>query len=193
MVTVTGKTAETGGNSPGIDAGSLIFGLGDWAPRERAVTGSRQLRMHRIYFMQADRMGVRCGFIFTVDDVAERDGWTCAVCGAPVLQRWVAAELGQAPALTFAVAWADGGQYDKANARLAHFGCAVSPDEGLRRRVGQLLVRDLAVKAHAAAGDETCSKGHALTAANLLKSGDGRRRCRQCRNGREREQPGAGS
>lgn len=163
---------------------AAVFGLDDWAPGDRARNGSRQLRMHKIYLAAARRSGIRVS-IFTADDVGERDGWSCSVCGAGVPQRWTAAEAGRAPALTFAVSWADGGRYDRDNARVAHFGCAVFPDEGMRRRVGALLVRDLAVKAHAAAGDDTCGKGHPLSGDNLLSASDGRRRCRQCRKDRE--------
>ena len=172
----------------GTDSNPAEFSLDDWAPDDRAAVGPRKIRMHAMYLRLVRRMGVPHGWIFTLDDVAARDRWLCVVCGSPVPQRWSAGQLGQAPALTFAVAWADGGRYDKANAQLAHFGCASFPDEGLRRRVGQLLVRDLAVKAHAAADDDTCSKGHELTGANLLRAKDGRRRCRQCRKDREREQ-----
>jgi hypothetical protein len=170
---------ETGGESPD-------FGLDDWPPPGRRGRGSRQVRMHSVYLGHARRMGVPTGYIFNADEIAARDGWACAVCGEPVPQRWTAAQLGQAPALTFAVAWADGGRYDQANARLAHFGCAMFPDAGLQSRLGAVLVRDLAVKAHAAPGDQACGNGHELSGANLLKSRDGRRRCRQCRNDRER-------
>lgn len=171
---------------PAIAADLAQFGLDDWAPGERASVGPRKIRLHMIYLARARKTGVPRGTIFTAGTVADRDGWACTACGGPVPRRWTAAELDRAPALTFAVPWADGGRYDEANARLAHFGCAVFPDAGVRRRVGALLVRDLAVKAHAAASDEACGQGHPLTGANLLKASDGRRRCRQCRNDRER-------
>lgn len=162
-----------------------VFGFNDRAPGDRAGNGSRELRLHMIYMRRAVRADVPRGFIFTAADVVARDGWSCSVCGGQVPERWTAAGLGQAAALTFAVPWAAGGGYDLDNARLAHFGCAVFADAGLRRRIGALLVRDLAVKAHAAAGDETCGKGHVLTGANLMKAADGRRRCHQCRRDRE--------
>jgi hypothetical protein len=171
---------------PAVTRDQPVFSLDDWPPGNRAKTGSRQVRIHKAYLAQARRRSVPAGWIFLAADVARRDRWTCAMCGEPVPQRWTAAELEQAPALTFAVAWAEGGRYDEASARLAHFGCAVFADAGLRRRVGALLVRDLEVKAHAAAGDETCASGHPLSGDNLLRARDGRRRCRQCRNDRER-------
>lgn len=177
---------------PDSDGESRFFTLDDWAPGVRASSGPRQIRLHMIYLQQARRAGIPHGWIFTARTVADRDGWSCSVCGAPVPQRWTAGQLDRAPALTFAVAWADGGRYDEANARLAHYGCAVFPDPGVRRRAGALLVRDLAVKAHAAPGDETCPKGHRLEGANLLKASDGRRRCRQCRRDRERAGLAAG-
>jgi len=160
------------------------FGLDDW-PQRVSSAGSRQGRMHVMYLRAGIRAGVPCGWIFTVDDVAKRDRWLCHVCREPVPQRWTAGELTRAPALTFATPWADGGRYDKANARLAHFGCITFSDPAFGRRLGQLLVRDLTVKARAGSQDETCTKGHELTGSNLLNASDGRRRCRQCRQDRE--------
>jgi hypothetical protein len=159
------------------------FGLGDWpgrAGRGRSG-GSRQIRVHVMYIRAALRAGAPRGQIFVVDDVAKRDRWLCNVCGEPVPERWTAGQLPRAPALTFAAPWAEGGRYDKANARLAHFGCITFADPAFGRRLGQLLVRDLSVKARAGRRDETCLQGHRLAGANLLKSSDGRRRCRQCR------------
>jgi hypothetical protein len=172
--------------SPVLPGNPAVFALDDWPPGDRAKTGSRQVRMHKAYRGYARRAAVPQGVIFLAADVAKRARWTCAVCVEPVPRQWTDGQRDQAPALTFAVAWADGGRYDEAYARLAHFGCVVFPDAGLRRRVGSLLVRDLAVKAHAARLDETCPRGHALAGANLLKARDGRRRCRQCRNDRDR-------
>jgi len=162
-----------------------VFGLDDW-PGRPSSAGPRKIRVHVMYIRAAIRAGAPMGSIFTADDVAKRDRWRCQVCGEPVLQRWTAGELPRAPALTFAVPWAQGGRYDKANARLAHFGCITFADPGFGRRLGQLLVRDLTVKARAGSQDETCTKGHRLTGENLMSSTDGRRRCRQCRQDRER-------
>lgn len=150
------------------------------------------MRGYLMYMHLAKRLGVPRGWLFTADDVAKRDRWRCHACGEPVPQLWTAAQLGQAPVLTFATPWAEGGRYDKANARLAHYRCAVFPDAGLGRRLGQLLVRDLSVKARAGKADETCTQGHPLAGANLLKSSDGRRRCRQCRKDRESGRIGTG-
>jgi hypothetical protein len=160
------------------------FGLDDWPPRGRG-SASRELRMHAIYLSWARKAGID-GSIFTASDAAARDGWNCSACGDPVPQRWAAEDAGRAPALAFAVPLDAGGRYELGNARLAHFGCAAFPDAALKRRVGALLVRDLAVKAHAAPGDDECPKGHELAGGNLLPSRDGRRRCRQCRNDRAR-------
>ena len=161
------------------------FGLDDWPPPGRTDAGPRQLRMHVMYLRVARRLGVPLGWIFTIADVVKRDGWQCHVCGEPVPERWTDAQLAQAPALTFAKPWSEGGRYDKANARLAHYGCAPFPDAAFARRLGQLLVRDFGVKARAGTADETCTKGHKLAGANLLNASDGRRRCRQCRRDRE--------
>lgn len=76
-----------------------------------------------------------------------RDGWRCHACGEPVPQRWAADQLRLGPALAFATPWTQGGRYDKANARLAHFGCVMFADPAFRQRLGQLLVRDLTVNA----------------------------------------------
>jgi hypothetical protein len=160
------------------------FGLGDWPP-PGSDAGPRHWRLHLMYLPVAKRLGVPRGRLFSIADVAKRDGWRCHACGEPVPQRWTAAQLDQTPALTFATAWSEGGGYDEANARLAHHGCAVFPDAAFGRRLGQLLVRDLSVKARAGRRDETCTEGHPLTGANLLKASDGRRRCRQCRRDRE--------
>jgi len=160
------------------------FGLGDHPP-PGSDAGPRDWRVHLVYLAVARRLGVPRGALFSIADVAVRDGWRCHGCGGPVLQRWTAERLALAPALAFATAWSEGGRYDKANARLAHHGCVVFPDAAFGRRLGQLLVRDLAVKARAGRADETCTQGHALAGANLLKSSDGRRRCRQCRRDRE--------
>lgn len=160
------------------------FGLRDWPPSGRN-TSPRHVRMHMIYLAAARKAGVKRGWIFTAETIAQRDRWRCFVCGETVLQRWSAAEVDRAPALTFATAWSEGGAYDKRNARLAHFGCAAFPDAAFGRRLGQLLMRDLSVKTHASRDDETCTRGHELAGANLLKSSDGRRRCRQCRRDRE--------
>lgn len=160
------------------------FGLDDW-PQRVSSAGPRKIRVHVMYIRATIRSGVPCGQIFTVGDVAKRARWRCHMCREPVLQRWTAGELPRAPALTFAVPWAEGGRYDEANARLAHFGCITFADPAFGRRLGQLLVRDLAVKARAGSQNETCTKGHRLTGENLMSSTDGRRRCRQCRRDRE--------
>jgi len=160
------------------------FGLDDW-PQRVSSAGPRQIRVHVMHIRAAIRAGAAMGGIFTVAEVAKRDRWRCHACGGPVPERWTAGELPRAPALTFARPWAEGGRYDKANARLAHFGCVTFDDPAFGRRLGALLVRDLTVKARAGGQDEACTQGHELAGANLLKASDGRRRCRQCRQDRE--------
>ena len=155
--------------------------LGDWPPGHRP----RRIRIHAAYLRAARRAGIKSGWMFTTDDVASRDKWTCHACGHAVPRTWTTAELATAPALTFATPWAHGGQYDKANARLAHYGCIAFADPALARAIAQALTSDLTAPVRAARDDETCLYGHPLTGPNLLKNADGRRRCRQCRNDRE--------
>jgi hypothetical protein len=162
--------------------------LTDWPADTRRP---RSILIHMAYLRAGRRAGVRTGWIFTPDEIASRDKWTCAICGHAVLHRWTADQLGCAPVYTFRVPWAEGGRYDQANARLAHYGCATPADRHLRRALERALAGDLAVKAKASRNDTHCTSGHPLSGANLLKASDGRRRCRQCRRDRERAQPGA--
>ncbi len=117
--------------------------------------------------------------------MAKRDHWTCHVCGQTIRGSWTAAELDTAPALTFAVPWADGGRYDRANARLAYYACAAITDKTLRRTLAIALTTSITAPPRASNDDATCLHGHPLTGDNLLKGSDGRRRCRQCRRDRE--------
>lgn len=163
--------------------------LADWPPGHR----SRAIRIHQAYLRAARRAGARTGWIFTIGDVAKRDRWACAVCGQPVPQSWAPGELATAPAYTFTVPWADGGRYDKASARLAHYGCATPADPHLARALAHALTSTLDGRERAGRHDETCTQGHPLAGANLLKASDGRRRCRQCRNDRESAKTPAGA
>ena len=88
--------------------------------------------------------------------------WTCTACGQLVPREWDAAQLATAPAYTFRVPWADGGRCDKANARLAHYGCATFADPCLARALARVLIRDLAVRTRASRTDTHCLNGHRL-------------------------------
>ena len=102
--------------------------LTDWPDGARRP---RDILIHKAYLRAAWRGNVRCGWIFTPDEVAQHDWWTSTACGQLVPREWDAAHLATAPAYTFRVPWADGGRYDKANARLAHYGCAAFADPSL--------------------------------------------------------------
>ena len=157
------------------------FGLDDWP-----VGGcSRRHAVHVAYCRAVRRAGGQVHEYVSVPEVARRDGWACCACGEPVPQRWTEAEAGRAPVLAFTVPLAEGGRYAKANVRLAHHGCARFADRALERDVRRALAGVPSTKVKASGKDTHCINGHELAGGNLLSSGDGRRRCRQCRKDRE--------
>jgi hypothetical protein len=131
------------------------------------------------YLRAARRAGVTPAAYVRLAYVAERDGWTCAACGRLVPGTWTPASVDQAPALAFATAWADGGGYTAANARLVHYGCTTIADRLLSGQLAAVLTADLGHRQRATRNDETCANGHELAGTNLLNGSDGRRRCRQ--------------
>jgi hypothetical protein len=158
------------------------FGLEDWP-----VGGvSRRHALHVAYCRATRRAKGKLHAYVNVLNVARRDRWACCACGKPVLQRWTAAETGRAPVLAFTVPLAEGGRYTETNVRLAHLGCASFADRVLARDVRLTLTGVPSTKVKASGTDTHCINGHELAGANLLKSRDGRRRCRQCRNDREK-------
>jgi hypothetical protein len=158
------------------------FGLDDWP------TGgvSRSHAIHVAYIRAVRRAGRPVDEYVTVAEVARRDRWTCGACGEPVPQRWSAAETERAPVLAFTVPLAKGGRYVKANMRLTHLSCTSFADRVLARDLRLSLTGVPSTKVKASGTDTHCVNGHELAGANLLRAGDGRRRCRQCRNDRER-------
>jgi hypothetical protein len=163
------------------------FGLDDWP-----VGGvSRSHAIHVAYCRAVRRAGGRVHEYVSLTDVAKRDGWACGVCEEAVPRRWTEAEVGRASVLAFTVPLADGGRYVKANVRLVHLGCASFADAQLGRAVRRAVTGVPSVKSRASGKDTHCINGHELVGANLLRSKDGRRRCRQCRNDRERAHPPA--
>lgn len=157
------------------------FGLEDWPPGGI----SRSHALHVAYSRAARRAGGRLHEYVSLPEVAARDGWACCECEGPVPQRWTAAGLGRAPVLAFAVPLAEGAWYVSASVRLAHLDCARFADAALERAVRRALAGVPSVKTRASGNDTHCLNGHELAGANLLRSKDGRRRCRQCRKDRE--------
>jgi len=157
------------------------FGLDDWPPGGC----SRKHAVHVAYSRATRRAGEQLAAYVSVLDVAKRDGWTCCACGEPVPQRWTADQVDRAPVLAFAVPLADGGRYTEGNVRLAHLGCVSFADRVLERDVRRALTGAPSTKVKASGKDAQCINGHELSGDNLLKSSDGRRRCRQCRKDRE--------
>jgi hypothetical protein len=163
------------------------FGLGDWP-----LGGiSRIHAIHVAYLRAVRRAGGQLYEYVSAAEVAKRDRWACRECEKPVPRRWTADELSQAPVLAFTVPLAEGGRYAKANVRLVHLGCARFADAALELAIRRTLTGVPTVKTKASGKDTHCINGHELAGGNLLKSSDGRRRCRQCRKDREME--GAGS
>jgi hypothetical protein len=157
------------------------FGLDDWPPGGV----SRDHAVHVAYLRAARRAGVRAAGYVSPLDVARRDNWTCSGCGGPVPERWTAVDLNSAPALAYVSPLADGGGHSARNVRLAHLRCAPPADGKLAAALRRALAGVPTTKTRASRADTHCTKGHELAGANLLKSSDGRRRCRQCRNDRE--------
>lgn len=157
------------------------FGLADWPRGGRSVDHA----VHVAYLRAARRAGALSVAYVSPSRVATRDGWACSACGGPVLQRWTAAEVADAPALAYVKPIEDGGAYSERNLRLAHQRCALA-DGRLAAALRQVLGGPPA-RPRSRPGDTHCGAGHELAGANLLKSSDGRRRCRQCRNDRERK------
>jgi hypothetical protein len=162
--------------------------LTDWPPG--AVSRDHAVHVAYIRAARRARRGVKVEYV-SPGEVAKRDRWACAVCGQAVRKHWTADQLAEAPAFTFCVPFAEGGDYTKRNARFAHYGCVTPGDPHLRRGLERALAGDLAAKARAGRRDTLCTKGHRLAGDNLLKSSDGRRRCKQCRRDRERAQRAA--
>ena len=158
------------------------FGLDDWP----AGGASRDHAVHKAYCQATVRAGGRLVEYVSSLDVARRDRWACSACGEAVPQRWDAGGLALAPVLVFTVLLAEGGRYARANLRLAHYGCARFADPVLARALARVLAGDPNARQRAGKNDLECIKGHLLAGANLLKSADGRRRCRQCRRDRDR-------
>ena len=150
---------------------------------------SRSHALHVAYSRAVRRAKGKLHEYVSLPEVAGRDRWTCCACGQPVPQRWTADELGRAPVLAFTVPLAEGGRYTEANVRLAHLGCTRFADAMLGRDVRRALTGAPSTKVKASGTDTHCINGHELAGDNLLKSGDGRRRCRQCR--KDREKPAA--
>jgi len=140
--------------------------LDDWPPGRT----SRSHRIHAAYLRAARRAGVTPAAYVRLAGVAERDGWTCTACTRPVPAIWAAASVGQAPALAFAKAWADGGAYNRDNARLVHYGCMTIADRSLRNQLAAILTGDMSARQHATGTDDACANGHELAGANLLSS-----------------------
>jgi hypothetical protein len=155
--------------------------LSDWP-----VGGvSRDHAVHMAYLRAARRAQARQVSYVSPGDVARRDRWLCSACGEPVAQQWTATTADAAPVLAYVVPLADRGAYVRANVRLVHYRCA-----GADRQLGAELRRALgatvpSVKVKASGKDTHCINGHELAGENLLKSSDGRRRCRQCKRDRE--------
>ena len=159
-----------------------VFGLDDWP----SGCQRRSHAVHVAYVRAAQRVGERPWQYVDALKIAGRDRWTCSVCGGPVPEHWDSGAVGQAPALTFIEPLELGGRYAKANLRLAHLDCAGLTDPQLLRTLRRALGGGLDAKVRASRSDTHCLKGHELAGANLLKASDGRRRCRRCRNDRER-------
>ena len=157
------------------------FGLDDWPPGGM----SRSHAIHVAYSRAVRRAGGQLQEYVSLTEVAKRDRWTCCECAEPVQQRWTAADVGRAPVLAFTVPLAEGARYVKANVRLVHLDCARFTDAALELAVRRTLTGVPTVKTKASGKDTHCINGHELTGGNLLKSSDGRRRCRQCRKDRE--------
>ena len=165
------------------------FGLGDWPPGGM----SRDHAVHVAYCRAVRRAGGRLVDYVSPGEVAQRDRWACSACGGPVGQRWDADGLDGAPVMVFRVPLAEGGRYAKANMQLAHFRCAHLADPLLVKALTSALGPAGRPKVRAGKGDTHCLEGHELAGGNLLRSSDGRRRCRQCRNDRESGRTAAGT
>jgi hypothetical protein len=147
---------------------------------------SRDHAVHIAYLRAARRAGAEVSYV-SPGDVAKRDRWVCSACGGPVASSWTAAEPAAAPAFAFTVPLGEGGAYVKRNVRLVHYGCVPAGGRQLGRMLRHALTSSPpSVKVKASGRDTHCTEGHDLAGDNLLRSSDGRRRCRQCRRDRER-------
>lgn len=75
------------------------------------------------------RGATTCGEAFTVQEIGERDGWLCHLCGDPVVNREY--NFGSLdPTIDHLVPVADGGEHTRANVKLAHMICNAKRQTG---------------------------------------------------------------
>lgn len=75
------------------------------------------------------RGATTCGEAFTVQEIGERDGWLCHLCGDPVANREY--NFGPLdPTIDHLVPVADGGDHTRANVKLAHMICNATRQTG---------------------------------------------------------------
>lgn len=83
---------------------------------------NRELHRARVKAQRAKRMGCDVEEIFTNEEILDRDGWICGICGDPIPRdvEWPGA---LSPSVDHIVPLAHGGPHSQANVQAAHLQC----------------------------------------------------------------------
>lgn len=117
----------------GISHQTVSLALAAWDERHAGQHGpTRDKLIAEQHIRRAKTAGVPWEWI-SLSVVAERDEWTCGICGAPVPRQWTEADRTFMPSIDHVVSIERGGAHLYSNVQLSHLCCNIRKGNGARR------------------------------------------------------------